>query len=77
MRRILACLLVALLATLPLTAAAQALRSQEHSFRVVKLVEGLEQPWSLAFLPDGRMLVTEKAGRLRVVSQGKLLPEPV
>ena len=77
MRRILACLLVALLATLPLTAAAQALRSEEHSFRVVKLVEGLEQPWSLAFLPDGRMLVTEKAGRLRVVSQGKLLPEPV
>ena len=33
----------------------------------------MEQPWSLAFLPDGRMLVTEKAGRLRVVSQGKLL----
>jgi glucose/arabinose dehydrogenase len=56
---------------------AQTHKSDEHSFRVVKLVEGLEQPWSLAFLPDGRMLVTEKAGRLRVVSQGKLEPQPI
>ena len=45
--------------------------SEEHSFRVVKVVEGLEQPWSLAFLPDGRMLVTEKAGRLRVIDAGQ------
>ena len=42
-----------------------------------KVVEGLEQPWSLAFLPDGRMLVTEKAGRLRVIAQGKLDPRSV
>ena len=62
---------------LPALAGAQAYRSDEHSFRVVRLVEGLAQPWSLAFLPDGRMLVTEKAGRLRVISQGKLDPEPV
>jgi aldose sugar dehydrogenase len=40
-------------------------------------VQGLAQPWSLAFLPDGRMLVTEKAGRLRVISDGKLEPQPV
>ncbi|HWV92620.1 MAG TPA: PQQ-dependent sugar dehydrogenase, partial [Burkholderiales bacterium] len=66
---------VALLCSLP--AAAQTYRSNEHSFRVVKVVEGLEQPWSVAFLPDGRMLVTEKAGRLRVVSQGVLDPRPV
>jgi len=58
-------------------AAAQTYRSEEHSFRVVKVVAGLEQPWSLAFLPDGRMLVTEKAGRLRLVSQGKLDPRPI
>jgi glucose/arabinose dehydrogenase len=44
---------------------------------VVRLVEDLEQPWSLAFLPDGRMLVTEKAGRLRIVSNGRLEPQPV
>jgi aldose sugar dehydrogenase len=78
MHRNLARLLIALLGALALDAGAQTLRSEEHSFRLVKLVvEGLEQPWSVAFLPDGRMLVTEKAGRLRVVSQGKLLPNPI
>jgi glucose/arabinose dehydrogenase len=41
------------------------------------VAENLETPWSLAFLPDGRMLVTEKAGRLRVVEDGQLVPEPV
>jgi aldose sugar dehydrogenase len=61
----------------PLTVLAQEIRSQEHAFRVVKLVEGLDHPWSVAFLPDGRMLVTERPGRLRVVSQNKLDPQPV
>jgi glucose/arabinose dehydrogenase len=62
---------------LPAALPAQTYRSDEHSFRVVKVVEGLEQPWSLAFLPDGRMLVTEKTGRLRIISQGQLDPRPV
>ncbi len=60
-----------------LPAAAQVHRSEVHAFRVVELVRGLEQPWALAFLPDGRMLVTEKAGRLRIVAGGKLDPQPV
>ena len=60
-----------------LPAAAQVHRSEAHAFRVVELVRGLEQPWALAFLPDGRMLVTEKAGRLRIVAGGKLDPQPV
>jgi glucose/arabinose dehydrogenase len=77
MHRALTAVLFVLAALLPLAAAGQTYRSDEHSFRVVKVVEGLEQPWSLAFLPDGRMLVTEKAGRLRIVSQGKLDPKPV
>jgi aldose sugar dehydrogenase len=38
---------------------------------------GLEVPWSLAFLPSGDMLVTERPGRLRVVHDGRLVPEPV
>ncbi len=58
-------------------ASAQSMQSEEHAFRVVELVRGLEQPWSLAFLPDGRLLVTEKAGRLRLVEGNKLDPQPV
>ena len=38
--------------------------SQHHDFRIEVLSEGLEHPWSLAFLPDGRLLVTERPGRL-------------
>jgi glucose/arabinose dehydrogenase len=70
-------LTLALLCSLPLVAAAQNYRSDEHHFRVVKVVEGLEQPWSLAFLPDSRMLVTEKAGRLRLVVDKTLHPSPI
>jgi aldose sugar dehydrogenase len=66
----------ALLAAVP--AAAQVVKTDEESFRVVTVVERLEHPWGLAFLPDGRMLVTERAGRLRIVGRdGKLVSQPV
>ncbi len=52
-------------------------RTEEHSIRVQILVQGLVHPWSVAFLPDGRMLVTEREGRLRIVRDGKLEPKPV
>jgi glucose/arabinose dehydrogenase len=39
-------------------------RSEDASFRLVRVAEGLENPWGLAFLPDGGMLVTERPGRL-------------
>ena len=45
-------------------------------FRVVPM-KGLSHPWALAFLPDGGMLVTERAGRLRIVRNGVVDPEPV
>ena len=45
-------------------------------FRVVP-IDGLEQPWSLAFLPNGDILVTERPGRLRIVRDGVLDPEPI
>jgi glucose/arabinose dehydrogenase len=59
-------------------AAQEIVASEKARFRIVRVASGLDHPWSLAFLPDGRMLVTERPGRLRVVSaDGRLLPEPV
>ena len=51
--------------------------AQERPYEVAVLAEGLEHPWSVAFLPDGEMLVTERPGRLRVIDAGGLRPEPV
>ena len=45
-------------------------------FRVVPL-RGFSYPYALAFLPDGSILVTERAGRLRIVREGKLDPQPI
>ncbi|HXG87031.1 MAG TPA: PQQ-dependent sugar dehydrogenase [Vicinamibacterales bacterium] len=47
------------------------------AFEVVTVAEGLVNPWSLAFLPGGKMLVTERPGRLRVVGTDGKLSEPV
>ena len=49
----------------------------EGAIRVVVVTKGISHPWSLAFLPDGNMLVTERAGRLRIIRNGRLDPEPV
>jgi len=69
---------VALVASLTAgTAPVREFTSEKGPFRVVILVEGLERPWSLAFLPDGDLLITERPGRLRVVHAGKLDPQPV
>lgn len=49
----------------------------DELFRVVTITDGLEHPWGMAFLPDGRILVTERPGRLRVISNGLLDPKPI
>ena len=52
-------------------------RSAQHDFRVVPVAENLVHPWSMTFLPGGDMLITERPGRLRIVRDGTLLPDPV
>jgi glucose/arabinose dehydrogenase len=77
-----------LLVLLPLTGNAQrgsdplgpgpwVFNAGRQTFRVVSITQELSHPWSLAFLPDGTMLVTERAGRLRFVRNDVLDPEPV
>jgi len=51
--------------------------AEEGHLRAVIVTKGLQQPWSLAFLPDGAMLVTERAGRLRMIRNGILDHSPV
>ena len=53
------------------------MRSAYHDYRIVTVAEGLEHPWSIAFLPGGDMLVTERPGRLRIIRDGSLLPDAV
>ena len=52
-------------------------RSALHDYRLVTVADALVQPWSIAFLPGGDQLITERPGRLRIVRQGKLLPQAV
>ena len=52
-------------------------QSEQHDFRVVTVASGLAHPWGMTFLPGGEMLVTEREGRLRLVRDGELVPEPI
>jgi aldose sugar dehydrogenase len=62
---------------LPFPDAAQVLETAVQSVRVVPMLKGLQLPWSLAFLPNGDMLITEKPGRLRIARGGVLDPNPI
>jgi glucose/arabinose dehydrogenase len=55
----------------------QIIKSEKQTFRMEIVARNLETPWGLAFLPDGRLLITERPGRLRIAQNGKLLPDPV
>jgi len=74
-RTISTCIALALLAGSPV-AGQDLFRSAHHDFRVVTVADGLVNPWSMAWLPGGDMLITERPGRLRVVRDG-VLTDPV
>jgi glucose/arabinose dehydrogenase len=55
----------------------QVIKSEKQTFKIEIVTRNIETPWGLAFLPDGRLLITERPGRLRIVDKGRLLPESV
>jgi glucose/arabinose dehydrogenase len=61
----------------PLPSLPQVYETADLTIRVVKVADGLANPWSLAWLPNGDLLITERAGRLRVLRNGVLDPEPI
>jgi len=67
-------ILVALAATV---IAAVSMQTRAADFTITTVAEGLQDPWAIAALPDGDLLVTEKAGQLRLIHDGRLMPDPV
>ncbi|KQZ02082.1 hypothetical protein ASD45_15380 [Pseudolabrys sp. Root1462] len=61
----------------PLSAQAQTFPSSAGPLKVETVARGLSHPWALAFLPDGRMLVTERPGRIRIVTRDGQLSKPL
>lgn len=49
----------------------------DTGYKIVEIAKGLDHPYSIAFLPDGGMLVTERAGRLRLIKDGALVTTPI
>ena len=73
-----ATLLALVAADIPMAAAQSKAQSEKRAFKVETVAEGLRNPWAMEMLPDGRFLVTERSGRLRVIgADGKLQKEPV
>ncbi|MCH8245395.1 MAG: PQQ-dependent sugar dehydrogenase [Bacteroidetes bacterium] len=70
-------LLLMMSVAVAVTGQAQEYRSALYDFSVVTVAGGLEHPWSIAFLPDGDILVTERPGRLRIIRDGVLTENPV
>lgn len=72
-------LMAALLLLAPTSASAEerVIDTEIGKIKVETLASGLEHPWGLAFLPDGRMLVTERTGHLRILTGDGALSDPL
>jgi len=68
---------IATVALMPTAVSAQTFPSEAGKLTVETIARGLDHPWALAFLPDGRMLVTERPGRLRIVARDGSISPPV
>src|SRR5688500_19149149 len=61
----------------PLPSLPQVYETADLKIRVEKVADGLANPWSLAWLPNGDLLITERAGRLRMFRNGAHDPKPI
>ena len=61
----------------PVAARDLIVRTETGSVKLTEVASGLQNPWALAFLPDGRMLVTERPGRLRIVGRDGSVSAPI
>jgi aldose sugar dehydrogenase len=77
MKLLLSSLAAAMLATAPAAAQPQAVETETGTIHVETVASGLAHPWGMAFLPDGRMLVTERPGALRIVDSDFNISEPL
>src|SRR5512134_3497823 len=77
MRRILHFALILMIAPAVAVAEDRLIETEGGPVKVETLARGLDHPWALASLPDGRMLVTERAGWLRSVAKEGGLSEPI
>ncbi len=53
------------------------MNSEQHGFKIERVAAGLDTPWGMAFLPDGRLLVTERPGRLKIIEPGRTRVESI
>ncbi|MGD2166516.1 MAG: PQQ-dependent sugar dehydrogenase [Gammaproteobacteria bacterium] len=61
----------------PMSALPQIFESSDYTIRIVEVAAGLSNPWSLAFVPNGDILIVERVGALRIVRDGVLDPQPI